>query len=89
MKSTPGICVTIALDQNNKEHEQAGRRLWQNSHKFADLMMKNNSLERNARAIFIFVYLAAVLVHQQRKIGSLSNHDDDGNKNPTNLHISP
>ena len=20
-------------------------------------------------------------------IGSLSNHDDDGNKNPTNLHI--
>ena len=22
-----------------------------------------------------------------RKIGSLSNHDDDGNKNPTNLHI--
>ena len=31
-------------------------------------MMKNNSSERNARAIFIFVYLAAVLVHERRKI---------------------
>ena len=24
---------------------------------------------------------------QREIIGSLSNHDDDGNKNPTNLHI--
>ena len=23
----------------------------------------------------------------ERELGSLSNHDDDGNKSPTNLHI--
>ena len=43
-----------------------------------------------------FVHYAVVVVHQRREIlcfaamltlGSLSNHDDDGNKNPINLHI--
>ena len=72
-------------------------------HKFAHLTIKNSTFARLARAFHIFVNLAAVLVPSTMSvkwpvlqlcgrrihltIGSLSNHDDDGNKNVTNLHI--
>ena len=37
--------------------------------------------------LFIQQLVVAVQVIVIKLIGSLSNHDDDGNKNPTNLHI--
>ena len=39
--------------------------------------------------LFLFIHqlVVAVQVIVIKLIGSLSNHDDDGNKNPTNLHI--
>ena len=47
--------------------------------KFAYLMTEKTTISartlRPTRGLFHF------------KIGRLSNHDDDGNKNPTNLHI--
>ena len=33
------------------------------------------------------VFAGVVLSYRRRTLGSLSNHDDDGSKNPTNLHI--
>ena len=39
--------------------------------------------------LFLFIHqlVVAVQVIVIQLIGSLSNHDDDGNKSPTNLHI--
>ena len=44
-----------------------------------------------SRNVFIFLLFVDILrnygAFSGSKLGSLSNHDDDGNKNPTNLHI--
>ena len=33
------------------------------------------------------IFAGVVLSYRRRTLGRLSNHDDDGNQNPTNLHI--
>ena len=37
--------------------------------------------------LFLLLFTMWFNLNLSQLIGSLSNHDDDGNKNPTNLHI--